>query len=297
MAHKACKYWVQGRGCKRGDSCPDLHETVFEKRNVCHRFQRGECRYHLNGGRCWRIHMSVEKEYAVMVKKCETIGCHPTFCCCSKTTKRKKASASGDNPQKYRRTEGPKSSHTSSNIGLNPPRGPTIRPGQKTMADRFHGRIMISGGLSGKSWHQHQATKHRTLEVQKLMDSIDPLRRVQSQVDLRYAMHDPAYNPMYRDDCWHNEDLYRHFCKRDDFLPTVAMIVEEASDKKVTLVYCKAGRHRSLSCVRYIVEEVSMSDCVQYHLAICTDAEFRKLKQALIDALHQALHERQQRLQ
>ena len=43
MATPQCRYWVDGRGCKRGNTCPLNHDQAYEHLNVCHKFQRGRC--------------------------------------------------------------------------------------------------------------------------------------------------------------------------------------------------------------------------------------------------------------
>ena len=53
FAMTSCRYWVQGRGCRKGTSCDEVHDQLFRVNNLCHRFGRGACN---KGEFCNRLH-------------------------------------------------------------------------------------------------------------------------------------------------------------------------------------------------------------------------------------------------
>ena len=55
-----CCYWVQARGCREGNGCPNRHGVEYTNANwhsICHRFYRGECDgVRADGRRCNHFH-------------------------------------------------------------------------------------------------------------------------------------------------------------------------------------------------------------------------------------------------
>ena len=56
-----CRYWVQGRGCKRGDRCRSWHDLQLRELNFCHIFLRNDCEHVL----CNRIHPAPASTYVL----------------------------------------------------------------------------------------------------------------------------------------------------------------------------------------------------------------------------------------
>ena len=97
-------------------------------------------------------------------------------------------------------------------------------------------------------------------------------------------MSDPnRERSLFRQDATGNE-VYRSVCARDGFDEIIRKILHSSQNKEATLIFCNAGRHRSMSCVRYISEKNLFEDeskSAVFHLAKCCDRDYNNLKAML----------------
>ena len=108
--------------------------------------------------------------------------------------------------------------------------------------------LYFTGGVGNKT--RHYNVKSATRDVEKRLKQMDPGGRHHRVIDVSREM--PCYDGYERfKGSARNEDVYQGTRHHKDFARISCTVVNASWKKRVVLVYCKGGNHRSVALVRH----------------------------------------------
>ena len=120
----------------------------------------------------------------------------------------------------------------------------------KMIADGY--TLYFTGGVGNKK--RHYNVKSATRDVEKRLKQMDPGGRQHRVIDVSREMR--CYDGYERfEGSARKEDVYQGTRNHKDFAKISCDVVNASWKKRVVLVYCKGGNHRSVALVRHTADD------------------------------------------
>ena len=114
------------------------------------------------------------------------------------------------------------------------------------------GTLYFTGGVGRKPWHAD--VRRGTHDVEKLLKQMDPGGRQHCVIDVNREMRVYDGYEMFKGSA-RFEDVYQGTRNHKDFERVSRDVVNASWKKRVVLVYCNGGNHRSVALVRHTADD------------------------------------------
>ena len=115
------------------------------------------------------------------------------------------------------------------------------------------GTLYFTGGVGDKPWHCN--VRRDTRDVEKRLEQMDPGGHQHCVIDVSREMR--VYDGYERfAGSARKEDVYQGTRNHKDFESISCKVVNASWKKRVVLVYCKGGNHRSVALVRHTADHM-----------------------------------------